>query len=206
MTMRSGRLLGVWVLAMLVAELPAAAQEGRENFVRGLGGVTFGPETAAVIGGGAGIGIARNLQVYFEAGYVTSILPSDAIDMLEQVLNDLGVPISDIEADAPTFYGLFGARFQRAGAGIQPFGEALFGFAHTTGKFSAVIDGIPVDSDDAPVDLGLSSTDPAMGFGGGIVMPIGERTGIEIGYRWMRVLVEEAQNVNKVYGAFRMRF
>jgi hypothetical protein len=89
---------------------------------------------------------------------------------------------------------------------VQPFAEALFGFAHTTGNFSAVIDGIPVDSDDAPVDLGLSSTDPAMGFGGGIVMPIGERTGIEIGYRWMRVLVEEAQNVSKLYDAFRVRF
>jgi hypothetical protein len=206
MTIRLARLLCSSVLALLVAALPAAAQDRRETFVRGLGGVTFGTETAGVFGGGVGVGVARNVQVYFELGYITSILPGDAQDMLGDLFDELGVSVSDFEASAPSFYGLFGGRFQPSREGMQPFAEALFGFAHTTGKFSAVVDGIPISSDDVPIDVGLTSTDPVLALGGGLFVPISRDVGIELGYRLLMVFLEERQNVSKVYGAVRWNF
>jgi hypothetical protein len=210
--MRWTRLFVGCVLGLLVSALPAAAQDPREMFVRGLGGVTFGTETAAVVGGGVGVGVARNFQVYFELGYITSILPKDAQDELEAFFAEFeeafGVSVTDVKVAAPTFYGLFGGRFQRAGEGMQPFAEALFGFARTTGKFSALFDGVRITQDDAPddFDTGFSSTDPALGFGAGLAIPCGRNAAIEFGYRLMIVLLEESQKVSKVYGAFRLRF
>ena len=108
MTKTLARLIGGCALALIVAELPAAAQDQREMFVRGLGGVNFGSETGAVVGGGVGVGVARYVQIYGEFGYITTILPSGATEELEALFNEFEIPFSNLEVSAPSLYGLFG--------------------------------------------------------------------------------------------------
>jgi hypothetical protein len=196
-------ILGALILAMAA---PAAAQEGGGSFIRGLGGLTFGTEQALVVGGGVGVRVASNVQVYFEGGYITSILPRNVIDQVESILDDLDQEFVDLELGAPALYGLFGVRFDvPTGGRIRPFVEALFGFARVTADFSVTIAGIDFDIDDLPIDVGLSSTEPAIAFGGGVYGPAGGRVGFEAGYRFFRLLVdEEPPNVSQVYVAVRI--
>ncbi len=70
--------------------------------------------------------------------------------------------------------------------------------------FSAPIGGISFDLDDLPIDLGLSSTEGVFGVGAGVTIGGGGRTSVEIGWRLMRLLVEDPPNVNKAYAAIRI--
>jgi hypothetical protein len=187
---------------MLVAA-PAAAQNDTPNYFRALGGVTFVTETSLVAGAGVGVPMGGNLDLYFEGGFIRSILPKDAIDIVEEILDDLDEDIVDLTVDAPSFYGFGGVRLHGGGR-IQPFGEVLFGFIRSSLDFSATIGGIGFDLDDLPIDLGLSSTEAVLGLGGGVTIRGAGRTSFEIGWRWMRMLIEEPPNINKVYGAVRI--
>ncbi len=197
------RSVSALLFASTLIAVPAAAQDETPKYFRALGGVTFVTETSIVAGAGVGIPVSRNLDLYFEGGFIRSILPNDAIDIAESILDDLDQEIVDLTIDAPTIYGVGGLRVHGGGL-IQPFGEVLFGFMRSSLDFSATIGGISFDLDDLPIDLGLSSTEGVFGVGAGVTIGGGGRTSVEIGWRLMRLLVEDPPNVNKAYAAIRI--
>lgn len=206
MTTRICSVLALTLALTLAAATPALAQDGNGPFFRGLAGVTFGTESAAAVGAGVGVPVSRTVHIYFEGGYISSVLPDNVLSLVEDILNDSDLPFSDLSIAAPSFYGLFGARFSPAGGGVRPFVEGLFGFARTSADFSVTIGGIEFDTSDLGLDLGLTSTEGAFALGGGVVVPMGGRASFEAGYRLFRILVEDGANTHKVYGAVRFGF
>ena len=200
----------VFVLPFLLAVAVAVPAEAADKgFVRGLGGVTFGGETAPVFGGGAGFRISDNLSFTVELGQMRNIADADlldAVELAEDAANRVLPFDVEIDVEARAFYGLAGIRYDMAGGNFRPYVVAGGGFAQLTMELDANVGGfdLPGFVDDA---IGLEEETKGMiGLGAGIALDMSDAVGIDLGYRYNRVLTEDGINVNMVYGALRFEF
>lgn len=193
---------------IVVALAAPAAAESRAH-VRALGGVTFGGETAPVFGGSLGVRVTHGLSLTAEVGSMRNITSSnleDTIDAAVDLANRV-LPV-DVEVDVKqrAFYGLAGLRYDLPGESIHPYVEAGGGFASLTVDVNASVAGfnLPNFLDD---EIGLrEETKGLVAVGGGIALDMSENAGLDLGYRYKRVLADDAININEVYGAIRIGF
>ena len=193
---------------MVVALAAPAAAESRAH-VRGLGGVTFGGETAPVFGGSLGVRVTHGLSVTAELGTMRDITSSNLQDTIDAAV-DIANRVLPIDVDASVkqraFYGLAGLRYDLPGESIHPYVEAGGGFASIKYDVNASIAGfdLPNFLDD---EIGLTEeTKGLMAVGGGIALDMSDQAGIDLGYRYKRVFTDDAININEVYGAIRIGF
>jgi opacity protein-like surface antigen len=189
----------------------AAAQPTTGGFGKAFGGITFGTETAGVFGGAIGASITPGVEVFGEVGYMQNVLPDelqenidDAVGILSIVLR---VPVT-VDAKVPALYGLGGVRGNLAtGTAVTPFLDGGGGLARITLDVDAEAAGIDI-SEELEDELDLESeTKFLVVLGGGVNLRITDGTGIDLGYRYVRIFTDDpAVNVSHVYAGVRVGF
>lgn len=188
------RTMGVlMVLTGLAA--PAAAQPAHAT-MRGFGGVTFMSETAGIVGMSVGVQVHPRLEVFAEGGRLTNVLPHslqrDLDDAARSFGTYYGAPLR-IDGRAPAVYGLAGVRFShQVGAKARVYVDAGAGSARGTSDISAHAGGRDVSTSVvAALGIKKSETGGLIAAGGGLVVEVTRRLGLELGYRFMRIFTDD---------------
>jgi opacity protein-like surface antigen len=195
--------------ALLLAGSHAEAQQSR-GYVMGLGGITFGTETAGAFGGEAGGWVGRNLVVFGEAGHMVNVAPKelqDDLDEAEDALEFLTGADWGFESKVPSTYFGGGAKYlfpsQRA---MNFYVAGSAGFARlkaeiTEQDFGDIIDDL--------IDEGFIEEDDVEGtefyfsVGGGLMGNIGGSALYDVGYRFIKI---SDVNISRVMGGVGFRF
>jgi opacity protein-like surface antigen len=184
------------MLALSLAPSPLFAQEPPGVFLRGYGGVTFMSETATVFGGGVGFRLNDHVEILGELGAFTNVLPHSLQRDLDDAARTIGTLFGGplvIDGKAP---GAYGVGLVRVGGMAAPrlrlYVEAGGGTAYGESDITATVGRIDVST---PVvsALGIkeSETAPVLVLGGGVTLPVADRVGLDIGYRFMRLFTDE---------------
>ena len=209
-------LLGICALTVLAIPGQAQAQEG--TYVRAFFGATFGNQGGGAVGGGVGIKATSKVQITGEFGLLSNVIPksvADAVDQEAAVQADKiavgGKASSDSSAKAQ--YGLVGFRSTiRHISNGTFFIEVGAGVAHVTSKITAEwrnltaqgrLEGLVTTS----FTNGTPETKPMAALGGGLALPLGKSSAIEMAYRFATIMTTGTKiNTSKVYGAVRVGF
>jgi hypothetical protein len=128
----------------------------------------FGGGVAGVYNFASFVGIKADFQFYTQGTGVRNKLEHD------------GFPAGQLSADWTTY--LFGPQFKKHSGKFQPFGEALFGTAHSN-EFVQVL------QDEGLVNKSSANSAFAMEFGGGLdyaIIPYVELRPVEVDYLMTR--------------------
>jgi opacity protein-like surface antigen len=207
------------LIVALASPVSAQGTSGSNVFVGGLGGLTFGSTaTSSAIGGQVGVRIMPNVFVIGEIGRIQDVLPSEAADFIDEVVEGLeesGIPVS-LSFTAPAVYGFGGIRWMQAGSRFSPFVEGGAGFAHIKADVSGSVGGIDVTDfiEDEFGDLDeLTTNEFLIAFGGGVNISLTPKVSVDAGYRFTRIFTEsdpvtdtDAPNVSMIYGAVKILF
>jgi opacity protein-like surface antigen len=208
-------------IALVVVLVPGvvAAQTPERGFVQGIGGLTFGTETAPVFGGGFGVNLGPNFQITGEFGTMRNILPTwvqddldDGAAAIEELVHFLVGQRVDvgIDASAPAFYGMGGGRFIASTAGTaRPYVGASVGFANVSPEVRLELEGEDVTDeaiDDGFIDRMGSFTDLLLAVGGGVNIAVSESVAIDVGYNFTRIFANQGINVHRVAAGVGYRF
>ena len=213
-------LLGMCALTILAVPTQARAQEG--TYVRAFFGATFGNQGGGAVGGGVGIKATSKVQITGEFGLLTNVIPktvADAVDQQAAIAADKiavgGKASSDSSAKAE--YGLVGFRSKvRNISNGTFFIEVGAGVAHVTSKITAEwrnlsaqgrLDSPGQNLVTTPFTNGTPETKPMAAVGGGLALPLGKTSAIEMAYRFATIMTTGTKiNTSKVYGAIRVGF
>ena len=182
------------VLGALVLTSGRAEAQQPRGYVMGLGGVTFGTETAGAFGGEAGGWVGRNWVVFGEAGHMLNVAPrevQDELDAAEETLEELtGFDWSFESKVAATYFG-GGVKYMFASHAAMNFYVAgSAGFGRWKGEIREQNLGDLIDD---LVNLGFVDEDDVEGTefyflaGGGLMGSIGRRGVYDVGYRFMKI-------------------
>jgi len=208
--MRFRVVTGVLVLTWFTAG-SAMAQDTGSGFVRGIGGVSFAADPAAIYGGGAGFKIGRTFCVTGEFGRVQSVAPqefNDLLDLAEQEIElELGAPVT-LDANIPALYFTGGVRADVPTMGrVKPFIEAAAGVARLSANVDAEIGGLDVSDEVNDLLKGEHTSKFMLALGGGITMQVSGACWLDVAYRYHRIATEDpVSNTNVVYAALRFAF
>lgn len=217
---------------MLLGPAPAQAQAGPagaqaqppapavRGFVAGLGGFTFGTQPSGGVAGQIGMPLTKSITVVGEVGYLLDVLPTSLADDLDDLAGQAGDLVGEpvtLEATVPALYALGSVRWSAPSRGkVRPFIEAGGGVARLSVEFTARVGDLDV-SDELQREAGLEpSTKPAVAFGGGVEITLGEHLAASAGYRLLHVFAGEdvadleddevSVNTSTIFGAIVYRF
>jgi len=205
----------VCLLLVLAAPPPADAQE--RGVVRGIGGATVGTESGGAFGAGVNVNIGPKAQIFGEFGHFQNVLPTKVLEQVEvhsaQVANSLGGKASST-AEASATYGMVGLRMNlyKIGDG-QVFVEGGAGAAHVESTLeasirgSATLQGDMSDLVSVPFTEATPATKALGAFGGGVILQVSQRIGIEMGVRYIYIATSSPSiSGGHIYGAIRFGF
>ena len=182
----------------------------RKGFLAGVGGITFGTETAPVFGGEFGTSVLPNVQVYGTFGRMNNVMPKDIQDDLDTLSTLLTFSSGDLwsfKAKAPTYYGLGGLRFMPATGSIRPYVNGGLGFGRVNLKVTEIDLGDITDEliDDGYLDRqDVQATKLMYEAGGGVQVPFSGAY-VDLGYRF-RKMQDVNANISGAYIGFGARF
>jgi opacity protein-like surface antigen len=198
------------VLVLLTAGAsPALAQNAPSASLRGFGGVSFMSETGGAFGGGIGLRVSNRFEVFGEIGRLTNMLPRQIQRDLDEAARAMRPFYADgltIDGRAPAVYGFGGLRASRhAGMRLTLFADAGAGMARGTSDIRARAGGRDVSASvRSALRIKDAETRALIALGGGVVLPLTERAGLELGYRYMRVFTDDPRiNTGTMSAAFR---
>lgn len=208
------RALHVAALLIAVAS-PAAAQTPSRISVHGLGGTTFITETSSTFGGGVTIAVHKHVQLLGEAGRLTNLMPKDSQRDLDAAVPQFGTQVGSglsIDGQLGGVYGVAGFRFVGSTAHrTATFAEVAVGGVRVATSIRATSSSGDVSATVASL-LGLPGPDvhPVMLLGAGAAIDVHTRVVVDIGYRYLRVWVNDPRldriNSNALYSAIHLRF
>lgn len=205
----------VCLVMVFAAPTPADAQD--RVFVSAIGGATVGTESGGVFGGTIGMKVTPNAQIFGEFGRLQNVLPTSVLEEVEVeaalVANSRGGKASST-ASAKATYGLAGLRMNVWKIGdAQVFLEGGGGAAevkssHTVDiRGSATLQGDISNLVSVPFTASSPQTSALATFGGGVLLGISQKMGVEMGYRYMRIFTDNPGiNTGTIYGALRFGF
>jgi opacity protein-like surface antigen len=174
--MKRAILFAAAACAVLVSASDASAQTRGGQF-EGFGGMTVGTNAtnASTFGGSIAFPLTDHIQVIGEAGHVTDLKSS---------LLDIATGFTPIDVRLSAWYGEGGVRFIASPrSAVRPYVEATAGVARLTPRISGggQWGGI------ANAGLAfLSSTEPLLGAGGGVMLQGGPVV-VDAGYRYKKI-------------------
>jgi opacity protein-like surface antigen len=204
----------VFVMSLfLAAAANAYAQAPDRGYVQAIGGLTFGTEGSHIFGGGVGISLGRHVQVVFDGGRMNDIVPSSLRRELDagarELGDEFGVPVA-VRLRAPATYFTAGVRLLAPGPGrMTPFVTFSAGSARINPKLSIAVQGVNVPvTEEELKEAGIASgANTLVGIGGGFEIAVGRRLGVELGYQYNRIFIEEpSANVHRAFTGVNVRF
>jgi opacity protein-like surface antigen len=201
------------VLVLLAAGAsPVVAQTAPSASLRGFAGVSFMSETGGTLGGGIGVRLSDHFEVIGEFGRLTNMLPRQIQRDLDEAARTMRPFFGDgltIDGRAPAVYGFGGMRAsRRAGTRLTLFADAGAGMARGTSDIRAHAGGRDVSADvRSALRIKDAETRALIALGGGVVLPLRDRLGLELGYRYMRVFTDDPRiNTGTMSAAVRWGF
>ena len=201
------------VLILLTAGAsPVLAQTAPSASLRGFAGVSFMSETGGALGGGLGVRLGDHFEVIGEFGRLTNMLPRQIQRDLDEAARTMRPFYGDgltIDGRAPAVYGFGGVRAsRRAGTRLTLFADAGAGMARGTSDIRAHAGGRDVSADvRSALRIKEAETRALIALGGGVVVPLRDRLGLELGYRYMRVFTDDPRiNTGTMSAAVRWGF
>jgi opacity protein-like surface antigen len=205
----------VCLVTVLAAPLPAAAQD--RGVFRVMGGATVGTESGGAFGAGVDVRITPKALIFGEFGRLQNVLPSSVLDQVEvdsaQVANGLGGKASST-ASASATYGMVGLRmnlykigenqlFVEGGAGAAKVKSEVEAFI----RGSATLQGDISDRVSVPFAEATPATKALGTFGGGVILAVNQRIGVEMGVRYFYIATSSPSiSGGQIYGAVRFGF
>jgi hypothetical protein len=184
------------------------AQTVERGFVQGVGGVTFGVESAGTLGGEVGFNVHPNIQIYGGAGRMLNVMPKslqrdldDAADLLTIVTGQ----VWGFNGKVPATYFGGGAKFiVPTSSAVRPYFTAGAGLAQLKASIKEIDFG---EITDDLINEGYIDEDDVKGtnfmfeFGGGIVFPLGGVLQLDTGYRFTKISEANVSRVSLGVGA-----
>lgn len=183
------------LIILVGAAAGAEAQTGR-GVVRGFGGVTFMSETAGIVGMSVGVHVHSRLEIFAEGGRLTNVLPHHLQRDLDDAARAFGSYFGAglrIDGRAPAVYTFGALRVShQAGTRARIYADAGGGLAHGTSAITARAGGQDV-STSVVAALGIRKSENAglITVGGGVIVDLTRRLGLELGYRFMRIFTDD---------------
>jgi opacity protein-like surface antigen len=207
-------LTGMLCVGVLAAPLPAMAQV--RGVVGGLGGVTFGSEKGGNVATDAGVDLGKYVRISGEFGRLTSILPTAISDDVALQANNYAATFGNTATTsgklaATTFTGLLRVQGDRSNR-VNPFAEAGVGMARLSGSMVAVMnDPINGNADISsqitePLLTGTTTTQGLFTAGGGLTFALSRQVGLDVGYRYGRIMGTNPINTGRVYTGVQVHF
>lgn len=204
------------VLVTLALPLPALARPAAHPVAGGLGGFTFGAGKGGSIDGDFGVDVNSHVRISADVGRLTSILPTAmSTDIKSQAdayalqFNDTATTTSKLHAST------FGANVQLRSSSkrnISGFVEGGFGAARLNGSLLATMTDPLFGATSsiasqitAPI-VTTPSTKGMFDVGGGVTFALDKRVGLDVGYRYGRVMGSDPINTGRVYSGLQFRF
>jgi hypothetical protein len=188
----------------------SSSTESRPGYVMGFGGLTFGTETAAAVGGEGGGGVGQHLLAFGEFGHMINVAPKelqDELDNAEQILELITGLDWGFESKVPATYFGGGAKYLMPSSTAMNFYVAgSVGLARIKAEvsekdFGDVIDDLVqegyLDEDD------VEGTEFYFSVGAGIRGTLGSRGLYDLGYRFIRI---NEVNISRALGGIGVRF
>jgi opacity protein-like surface antigen len=208
-------------LALCLLSAPVFAQAtdqyGRRTpttrgYIEGIGGLTFGTESATMFGGEIGFDLSPTIEVYGSIGRMQNIAPSyinEQLEVVEDVLLALTGQQLDFDAKAPSFFGVGGLKMRfPLESSLMPYVLGGFGFGSidvniteaSVGDFTEALiaDGYLLRED-------VEATKMMFELGGGVAIPVGGMH-LDLGYRFGKFFGVEDANVSRAYAGLGVRF
>lgn len=189
-----------------------SAQAQTRGAVVGLGGVTFGTETAAQFGGHVVGDVTDNVQVYGSLVRMQNVLPryvQEDLDDASALLTALTGVRWDFSAKAPAVVGSGGVRLFAKTDQVRPYVLGGLGFAKVNGTIREIDFGDITDEliADGYLDRGdVEATKFLWEVGGGIEVPAGPLL-VDVGYRFRKLTgVDEGFNISSLGFGLGVRF
>lgn len=208
-------------LALCLLSSPVLAQAtdqfGRRapvtrGYVEGIGGLTFGTESATMFGGEIGFDLSENVEVYGSVGRMQNIAPSyinEQLDVLDDVLTALTGQVWDFSVKAPSFFGVGGLKMRVPMEGnMRPYVLGGIGFGSIDVNISEIDLGDVTEvliADGHLLREDIEATKMMFELGGGIEVPVGGLH-LDLGYRFGKFLGIEDANVSRAYAGVGFRF
>lgn len=192
------RRIALAVLGMALMAGAASAQTApSSSYVEAVGGLTFGTDkSSATIGGEYGFNLNERLTIYGQVSQAFNILSGDQADVVEFFCAtdcDPKVSATFVTAGVKYYFPL--------ASGLRPYAAGGVGFVRT--KFSAdrnlndILDRLDIDR---------SQTNGVFEVGGGLDIPVGANTKVDVGYRLAKLFEDDTDPVHRVYGGFGWSF
>jgi len=203
------------VIATLAAPLPALAQSKIHPVIDGLGGVTFGSVKGGSFDSDLGVDVNPHLRISADFGRLTNILPATTRDAVAAQANTVASVFGNTatateKLSASTFGGLVTLRSSEK-RHVTGYLDGGLGAARLTGSLAAkMMDSIGDASDiSSEVVFPLlegTSTKAMFSAGGGVTINLDKRLGLDVGYRYGRVLGANPVDTGRVYSGLQFRF
>ena len=210
--MNASRITALAVLTLVLTAHSVLAQPAdSRGFVRGLGGITFVSETGGLVAGGAGVNVARHVDLIGEVGHFSNFLPKKVQTEFDAAANGFGGTFGrplTIDAKARGWYGMGGLRIAGRSGRVTPFAEAMFGRARASSVINATGNGTDVSASvERALGLPRTETHSMFALGGGLGIDVGRHAAFEFGYRYSRVQTDDPRiNTGLVHGGLSIRF
>lgn len=192
------RRIAMAVLGMaLIAGSASAQTTAGSSYVEGLGGLTFGTDkTSATIGGEYGYNLNERLTVYGNVSHAFNVLSGDQADIVSVFCP------TDCDPKVSATFVTGGVKYYfPTSSGLRPYAAGGVGFARL--KFSAdksindILDRLDIDR---------SETKGLFEIGGGLELPVGTNTKVDVGYRLAKIFQDDTDPVHRIYGGFGWTF
>jgi hypothetical protein len=175
-------------------QVPEVGPRPPKGYLEGIAGVTFQTESGGFVAGAVLVSVSPIFQVFGEIGYLSNVLPKSDQEEFDAIASEVSGLV--IDSQAPFFYGMGGVRALVPTDGkVRPYLDFGFGISRGKEERSIVLEGEDVTADfrvagdefvRTPTTTGL-----LWGLGGGINVLLSNQLVLDIGYRYMRISVEE---------------
>jgi hypothetical protein len=182
--------------------------------VGAVGGVTFGNVTSSAFGGEIGYRIGESMEVFVEAGRMTDVTSSGAVDAAATIggfLGKLGQGAATWELKSPANFGAFGVRVLFSSGGITPYAAVSVGAANLERKSTFALGGKDVTASLSTLGVQLGkdllgkSNYMLVTAGGGLRVPMGGAQ-LDLGLRYGRIFSDPGTDTFRAYAGLGFRF
>jgi opacity protein-like surface antigen len=184
-------------LLALLAALPTSAQA--QLIGQALGGMTSAADRQIFLGGSLGVR-AGFVQFDVEVGRMRDVLPEGVLSAVRDFQEENDFPV-DIIPRLTNTYVVGNVRLISPAGPVRPFVGAGAGLAHLEPKFEVTTAGINLG--DVFGEFVDPVNKPMFQFGGGLSFDLGERSSLELGYRY--VIVDTEYTPLDLITGFRVR-
>lgn len=174
-------------VAFIGAALMALAMPAQAQFIgQAIGGVTSAADRQIFLGGSLGAR-AGFIEFDVEVGRMRDILPEGVLSAARDIQEERDLPVTVVPRLTNT-YVTGNIRLISPVGPVRPFVGGGAGLAHLQPKFEVTTAGINLG--DLFGDLVDPVNKPMFQFGGGLSFDLGERTALDLGYRYLIVDTE----------------